>query len=118
MRKRLPTEEEWEWAARGGPLAHKYPWGDTAPEADSACFAFYGMTVLAHNPVPLGPNPEDTCAVATVLKGDAPGGIHDLAGNVEEWTSSATGKSHVTRGGSWSDDDLGVSTRGPGCTSA
>jgi hypothetical protein len=47
--------------------------------------------------------------------GDSPEGVSDLAGNVREWTSSASGRFRIVRGGSWGDslpDFLAVSFRG------
>jgi formylglycine-generating enzyme required for sulfatase activity len=77
---RLPSDDEWEWAARGGPKGTRYPWGDDDPRGDDLpqrlCWA-EGPTTSG------GP-----CDVGAFPAGDTPGGIHDMAGNVFEWTAS------------------------------
>ena len=77
---RLPTELEWEAAARGGD-ERLWPWGDELPDATRATFA-QGIG----GPSPAGLHPAGT----------APCGALDLAGNVFEWTADGT-----ARGGSY-----------------
>jgi hypothetical protein len=86
--KRLPTEQEWLWVARGGGAGTQHPWGDEAP-GDRVCWSGVAKR-------------EATC-VAGEPAGDAtPQRVLGLAGNVAEWTSSARGGAstrRVVRGG-------------------
>ncbi|XYI03708.1 formylglycine-generating enzyme family protein [Sorangium sp. So ce1128] len=91
--KRLPRDDEWEWAARGGEEARPYPWGGEAPK-DQLCWSGGGAVR------------KTACDVGSFPAGANPQGIQDLAGNVFEWTTSAndgSGKMRVARGGSWRD---------------
>lgn len=67
--KRLPTEEEWEKAIRG-PNGNIFPWGSE--------FSFSKANLNKGDTVPVGSIPEDRSFY----------GVHDMAGNLKEWTSS------------------------------
>jgi len=81
---RLPTESEWEYAARGGLDLSMYPWGGMYTRNYKGCF-------LA-NFKPLRGNYSDDGGVTTMKVGSfEPNewGLYDMAGNVAEWTANA-----------------------------
>jgi formylglycine-generating enzyme required for sulfatase activity len=100
--RRLPSAEEWEWAARAGSRGWRHPWG-LAPAASQVCWS--GLTER-----------DGTCPVGSFPEGDAPTGIHDLAGNVWELTSTIT-SGYVAMGAGYNVDDaslVDVAVRIPG----
>ena len=79
---RLPTEVEWEWAARSGAEGRVYPWGDAPPTCEQVV-----MKPTDENAADDGCGAGATHQVCSREAGNSAQGVCDLVGNVREWTA-------------------------------
>lgn len=100
--KMLPSEGQWEWAARGGDRGNSYPWGDEPPTAGDEPQRLCWMAGRTEATFPA--RPSATCPVGAHQQAAVhPFGLEDMSGNVWEWTTSqgAEATERVVRGGGW-----------------
>lgn len=101
---RLPTGDEWEYAARGGLSEKRFPWGDTITHIQANYYSLSSYSYDTSSTRNFNPTYHDNTWPYTSPAGSfLPNGygLYDMAGNVWEWCDTASGPRRSIRGGSW-----------------
>ena len=99
---RLPTDEEWVWAAKGGKQSKGYIYSGSN-NADEVAWYFSNREHQTH---PVGQKKPNEL------------GLYDMSGNVWEWNESSRGSNRYFRGGSWYNNDYACEVSSQGDDSA
>jgi formylglycine-generating enzyme required for sulfatase activity len=106
---RLPTSDEWEYAARGGLSGKRFPWGDTINHSKAnygANGSMYSYDTSPYTARTYHPSYDDGGYPYTSPAGSFSSngyGLYDMAGNVWEWCDTSSGSLRLFRGGCWYD---------------
>lgn len=101
---RLPTSDEWGYAARGGLKGKRFPWGDTITHAQANYHSHSSYSYDISHTRGYHPDYDDGGTPYTSPAGffAANGyGLYDMAGNMSEWCNDALSYLRYLRGGSW-----------------
>ncbi len=101
---RLPTSDEWEYAARGGLIGKRFPWGDSITHDEANYYSSSSYSYDTSSTRGWHPDYDSHGSPYTSTCGDfaANGyGLYDMAGNVWEWCNYAAYDRSMVRGGSW-----------------
>lgn len=101
---RLPTNMEWEYAARGGLSGKRFPWGDTVTHTQANYYGYpsaytYDLGYPGFNTLYWTGSTPYTSPVGSFTANGY--GLYDMAGNVWEWCNDTSGSSRYFRSGSW-----------------
>jgi len=101
---RLPTGDEWEYAARGGLKSRRFPWGDTITHSQANYYSdsFYDYDISSSRGVHFAYGDGTQPFTSPVGSFSANGyGLYDMAGNIQEWCWDLTGLDRLCLGGEW-----------------
>jgi uncharacterized protein YjbI with pentapeptide repeats/formylglycine-generating enzyme required for sulfatase activity len=110
---RLPSSAEWEWAARGGLIGKRFPWGDTISHNEANYNSHSSITYDVSSTRGYHPNYDEIWPYQAPVGSFPPNGygLYEVAGNVGEWCFDSydeTGLSKIVRSSHWSNNARGM----------